>query len=564
MPKKVLIVDDEDMIRVIAKSFLESEGYAVETAANYQEAMQVLEETEIDLIVSDIVMGPETGIDLLRELKKRELRCPIVIITGNPDITTASDALRLGAFDYIVKPFKKDNILHVVQQALRHKTLDDERERYRRNLEAIVKSVQEGIITIDTDLTVTEANDAVEHFLHKKPSAIIGKSLESVTADTYRPCLQILQNTLNSRDKITEQRVEWKHGNGRQQIVMMNSAPLIDRGGAFMGAVLVMRDESRLVDLERELHERQHFHKIVGKSKPMQKLYGLIEALGETETTVLITGPSGTGKELAAEAIHYSGSRALKPLVKVNCTALAENLLESELFGHVAGAFTGATKDKIGRFQMADGGTVFLDEIGDISPALQVKLLRILQEKEFERVGDPSPIKVDVRVLTATNSNLRDKITQGSFREDLYYRLNVMEIQMPPLAERLDDIPLLIDHFCSIQNKKMHKSIKGVSDTVMHLFLNYAWPGNIRELQHVIERAFILCRGNIIDRDHIPAQLAAPDASAGETEGPRSSNEILQALEKTKWHKSKAAKLLGMSRPTLYKKMKELNLDSPE
>jgi transcriptional regulator with GAF, ATPase, and Fis domain len=259
-----------------------------------------------------------------------------------------------------------------------------------------------------------------------------------------------LQQTLNSRNSIQECQIECGHRRRSQSVALVNSAPLLDGNDNFIGAVLVIRDITRLTHLEAELRERHHFHKMVGKSAKMQQVYQLIKTLASQHTTVLITGESGTGKEIAAKALHYAGIRASGPFVAVNCSALAEGLLESELFGHVKGAFTGAVKDKLGRFGAAHSGTIFLDEIGDISPLIQLKLLRVLQEKEFDRVGESNPRKVDARVIASTHGDLKEAVRTAKFREDLYYRLNVIEINVPPLRERYGDIPLLINHFCRL------------------------------------------------------------------------------------------------------------------
>jgi transcriptional regulator with PAS, ATPase and Fis domain len=295
----------------------------------------------------------------------------------------------------------------------------------------------------------------------------------------------------------------------------------------------------------------------------MQEIFRLFEDLADTDTTVLITGESGTGKELVARALHYESIRAAKPLVTVNCSALAENLLESELFGHVKGAFTGAVKDKVGRFQMADGGTIFLDEIGETSSLIQLKLLRVLQEKVFELVGDSKPIAVDMRVIAATNRDLKEKIKSGEFREDLYYRLKVVEIMLPPLRERREDIPLLVDHFLSLFDRKFEKNIDGISSEVLSTFMQYLWPGNIRELEHAIEHAFVLCRDRTINVDHLPPEIkkySKIQPHVSEKTSGYELQEILQALKKTHWNKAKAARMLGISRPTLYQKIKEYNL----
>jgi two-component system, NtrC family, response regulator HydG len=335
----------------------------------------------------------------------------------------------------------------------------------------------------------------------------------------------------------------------------------------FNGTVLVIRDITQLNNLQSEIKERHQFQNIIGKSKQMKNIYELMVKLSNLETTVLITGESGTGKSLAAKAIHYSGNRALEPIITVNCSALPETLLESELFGHIKGAFTGAIKDSQGRFEYADHGTILLDEIGDVSPRIQLKLLRILEEKEFERIGDSIPVKVDVRVITCTNRNLKEKVKMGEFREDLYYRLKVVEVRLPPLRERPEDIPLLTDHFCNLFNKRYHKNVEGVSDDVFKVFMNYPWPGNVRELEHSLESSFVLCRGSMITLEDIPSEIIQYSKAKIPTlkkETKDEPNTIFNALNKTYWNKSKASRLLGIDRSTLYRKIKIYNISKPQ
>jgi transcriptional regulator with PAS, ATPase and Fis domain len=302
----------------------------------------------------------------------------------------------------------------------------------------------------------------------------------------------------------------------------------------------------------------------------MQNIYRLLEDLANLDTTVLITGESGTGKELVARALHYSGNRAFQPFTTVNCSALAESLLESELFGHVKGAFTGAIKDRLGRFETANGGTIFLDEIGDISPLIQLKLLRVLQEKEFERVGESTPRKVDVRVIASTNKDLREKVRNGEFRQDLYYRLKVVEVVLPPLRERLEDIPLLVDHFRGIFNERFGKNIEGISGEVLNIFMNYSWPGNVRELEHVMEHAFVLCHGGLITMEQIPVDIrnVMPSGHSirqkSKTKAPREKEEIINALKNTGWNKAKAARLLGIGRRTIYRKIDDYQIEKEQ
>jgi len=331
-----------------------------------------------------------------------------------------------------------------------------------------------------------------------------------------------------------------------------------------LGAILILRDISHMIRMESELKNRHSFQNIIGKSKKMHQIFDLINNLSHTQSTALITGESGTGKELIARAIHYSGPDSSRPMVTVNCAALVENLLESELFGHIKGAFTGAESNRAGRFKEANGGSIFLDEIGEISNTTQLKLLRVLQEKEFARVGDSTPIKVSVRVIAATNSKLDEIVLNNKFREDLYYRLKVVEIKVPPLRERIEDVPLLVDHFCHIFNQRFKKKIDGVTNEVMESFMRYAWPGNIRELENALERAFIFCHDKAISLENIPSEIrssAAREALASEVLASES-KKLLHMLAKTDWNIAKTARLLGVSRKTLYKKINKYNLNS--
>ena len=454
----------------------------------------------------------------------------------------------------------------IITRAIENKLFEEELERHRSRLESIFSSVQDAIITVDTEMNVIEANKAAEKICGFKLDN--GQAFADCTTECDRSCLEVLQETLKKRTTIQDYQIECVHHDHNKLIAMVNSSPLLDRGGHFMGAVLVIRDITRLAHLEEELKERHHFQNIIGKSEKMQKIYNLLKTLSNQTTTVLITGGSGTGKEMAARALHYGGARANSPFVTVNCSALAESLLESELFGHVKGAFTGADRDKIGRFEAADGGTILLDEIGDISPLIQLKLLRVLQEKEFDRVGESNPRKVDVRVLASTNRDLKEAIRIGEFREDLYYRLNVIEINLPLLRDRYEDIPLLINHFCGVFQKNYDNKITGVSKEVLQAFMNYPWPGNVRELEHAIERAFVLCRDPMIQLEHLPAEIRdyTPARIVKRLPEDRGSDDpmvIRKALEKTDWNISKAARLLGISRWTMYRRFQKYDIRRP-
>ncbi|MCK9374834.1 MAG: sigma 54-interacting transcriptional regulator [Syntrophobacterales bacterium] len=436
--------------------------------------------------------------------------------------------------------------------------LEAEKEQYRRNLEAIFRSVNDAIITVDKNMRIIAANDAVRGICSIDPQAIINHQFHDVTRYCSQSCVRALKEILEKGRTIKEYRLECGNQYRPHQLVSVSSSPLRDKADKNIGTVLVIRDLTRVAEMEGELRERYNLHNIVGKSHEMQKIFHLLDELMNTDTTVLITGETGTGKELVAKALHYGGPRAAKPLITVNCSALAENLLESELFGHVKGAFTGAQKDRIGRFQAAHGGTIFLDEVGDIPPRLQLKLLRVLQEKTIERVGDSTTCRVDVRVIAATNRHLKQRISQGEFREDLYYRLKVLEIALPGLRERREDIPLLIQHFLTLFNKSYHKNIEEISQEALKTFMIYPWPGNVRELQHAIEHAYVLCNGPTIALEHIPAeirdfQFRETPATGGRLKSSAlQTAEILQALTETGWNKAKAARRLGISRPTLY------------
>lgn len=451
----------------------------------------------------------------------------------------------------------------VVRDITHRKRTEEELEKHRKSLQAIFRSVRDAIITVDTNMVGIEANEATNSICGISPENIIGEIFTECRFRCDKSCHEVLRNSLGKKIDIKEYKVQCRHRDRPEQKAVVTSSPLLGQDGSLMGTVFLIRDITRLSTLERELRERHQFQNIIGKSKKIQDVYALLEDLANLDTTVLITGETGTGKSLVARALHYGGGRAFEPLITVNCSALPENLLESELFGHVKGAFTGAIKDTPGRFQAAHGGSIHLDEIGDISPTIQLKLLRVLQEKEFERLGESFPRKIDVRVIATTNRDLREKMRLGEFREDLYYRLKVMEVKLPPLRERLDDIPLLVNHFCSVFRRKFGKNIESVSDEVLGAFLNYSWPGNVRELEHSLEHAFILCHGSVIALENIPIEIRQYSTSRKSIQQRRtvqSPEDILMVLEKTDWNKAKASRLLGIDRSTLYRKIRQYRL----
>lgn len=365
-----------------------------------------------------------------------------------------------------------------------------------------------------------------------------------------------------------------QHKHGHDVPVIKRASVVKDEQGEILGVVETITDLSELEQARRQaeeaglkLKEVYQFDKIIGKSKEMQQVFRAIRTAAASDATVLIQGESGTGKELIAGAIHYNSGRNKKPLITVNCSALPENLLESELFGHIKGAYTGAIRGRIGRFEEAHEGTVFLDEIGELSHFIQVKLLRVLQEREIERVGESKRRKVNIRIVAATHRDLKSLVDFEKFREDLYYRLNVFPINVPPLRQRLEDIPLLVDHFINYFNTKTSKSVVDASNDVMRLLMAYHWPGNVRELENAIEHAFVLCSGSRLEKEDLPAHLhtpATPVYKAPENKQSRSrktsgldKEKLLEMLKKNNWNKSQVAKQLGVSHTAVWKYMKK-------
>ncbi len=456
----VLVVDDTSEVRLSMADLLREEGFSVDTASDGQEAIDILKTRFFDIVLTDLSMPRKDGMEVLKSVIETSPETICIIITGYGTIKNAVEAIRLGAYDYLTKPVKADEVLVVMERALDIRNL---------------------------------------------------------------------------------------------------------------------RRENR--NLKKQLRTRYGFDRIVGKSDKMQKVFDLIEKVADTESTVLITGESGTGKELIAHAIHYVSERRDQPFVPINCSAIPEELLESELFGHEKGAFTHAIRTRIGRFELANHGAIFLDEIGEMSPALQVKLLRVLQERTFERVGGVKTIEIDIRVLAATNVDLEEAVRQGRFREDLFYRLNVIPINVPPLRERRDDIPLLIQHFLENFKTKKGVLVEKIESDAIECLCAYDWPGNVRELENMIERLVILANNPIITINDLPEHIIKagghrvcmgfsvpvpniPDEglSLSKTVAQMEKALILQALDKTGWIKNRAAKLLKMNRTTLIEKMKKQKL----
>ncbi|HIG56539.1 MAG TPA: PAS domain-containing protein [Candidatus Handelsmanbacteria bacterium] len=431
----------------------------------------------------------------------------------------------------------------------------------RQNMDAIFNAVADGIIAFDLQLRISNLNQAAQ--------AMLGYSREEAVGES---CLTLLPPTedrdrfnaiFDSQQEVNESRVSIHNRNNRQLHLMMSTRVLRDDENVAKGLIAILRDVTELEALRSELQQQEYFFNLVGKNHRMQALYQLVQDLSDSDATVLVLGESGTGKELVATAIHGASQRCKNSFVKVNCSALSEGLLESELFGHVKGAFTGAIRDKIGRFEEASGGTLFLDEIGDLSPNVQVKLLRVLQEREIERVGSSETIKVDVRVIAATHQDLQQAIEDGQFREDLYYRLNVMPLELPALRQRKEDIPLLVNHFIDKYNARTRRNIQGIGHEGLELLMDYHWPGNVRELENAIEHAFIKCRGGTLLPSCLPTHLRSDDGTPNGQASMRPSSDkeyVQQVLEECQWNRSDAAERLGMHRSTLWRKMKEWDL----
>lgn len=430
----------------------------------------------------------------------------------------------------------------------------------------ILDSIADGVFTVDREWRITSFNRAAESITGVSRQEAIGQLCKDVLkADTCeRNCC--LRATMKSGEPIVNKKVYIIDAQGRRLPISISTALLSDSKGRLLGAVETFRDISIEEDLRKAIRGNYSFSDIISKNHRMLGLFDILPDIAESASTVLIEGESGTGKELVARAIHNLSPRKRQPFVAVNCGALPDTLLESELFGYRAGAFTDAKKDKPGRFQLAENGTLFLDEIGDITPAMQVKLLRVVQEKTYEPLGSTKSVEHHVRLIAATNKNLEDLVRQGRFREDLFYRINVFKVHLPPLRERLEDIPLLAEHFIARFNALQQKNISGLSDETLGVLMMYAYPGNIRELANIIERAFILCKSGVIEKKHLPESLFAGPAKKEDpgTLQDAASACLMSALRQNSWNRLKTAKQLGMHKSTLYRKIKSLGLAIPK
>jgi PAS domain S-box-containing protein len=462
-------------------------------------------------------------------------------------------------------------VMEIFQEASQIKELAERLKRKQALLSSeiersrtLVNSIADGIYSVDLDMRLTSFSRSAEKMTGYREEEVLGLECRDVFHSSVCETDCPLQWTLKHQQPIQNCTATLVGKNGQRIPAFLSSDLLRDAAGQVCGCIGIIRDRSEVESLKAKLRNEYSFADFVGKSKTMVEIFERIKAVAATDTTVLIEGESGTGKEILARAIHYRSGRKAGPFVKVNCASLTESLLESELFGHEKGAFTGAVKDKPGRFERADGGTIFLDEIGDTSLALQAKLLRVLQEREFERVGGIKTLRTDVRVIAATNKDLLKEIERGTFREDLYYRLCVVPLNLPPLRERKEDIPLLVETFMQKFNAR-GKRLREISSRAMATIMAYDWPGNVRELENAIEHAYVTSTTERIERQFLPASLhrALPGGDPKDgTSGPQGTEaqKIVRALEAHRWRKQDAARELGMSRTTLWRRMRELGL----
>jgi PAS domain S-box-containing protein len=433
----------------------------------------------------------------------------------------------------------------------------------------LLDSVPDGVFAVDAEWHITAFNRAAEQITGIRREDALGQRCCDVFRASICESACALKQTLATRRPVVNKVVYIVNAAGQRIPISISTAVLKDRHGRVIGGVESFRDLRVVEELQRQARDQDSFSNIIGHSTTMRQLFELLPVVAASDSSVLIEGASGTGKELVARAIHDLSRRSARPFLAVNCAALPDTLLESELFGYKAGAFTDAKKDKPGRFALAQGGTILLDEIGDISPALQTRLLRVLQERVFEPLGSVQPVKADVRVITATNKDLRQCVREGRFREDLFYRVHVVRLELPRLRDRREDIPLLVEEFIARFNRLQGRDIAGVSDDVLARLMEHDFPGNVRELENAIEHAFVLCRGRLIDVGHLPSHLRGDEADAhalppsGRSLAALETMHIRDALRRHQGNRAAAARELGIASSTLFRKIKALRIKLP-
>jgi PAS domain S-box-containing protein len=432
--------------------------------------------------------------------------------------------------------------------------------------EIILNSIADGVFTVDRDWRITSFNRAAEEITGILREEAIGQRCSDIFHASICETNCALRETFDTNQPVVNRAVYIIDAGGDRIPISISTAVLKDKEGNAVGGVETFRDLSAIEELRRALEKKYSFHDIISKNSEMLRVFDILPSVAESDSTVLIEGETGTGKELIARALHNLSRRKDKPIVTVNCGALPDTLLESELFGYKAGAFTDARKDKPGRFAMAETGTIFLDEIADVSPALQMRLLRVIQERTYEPLGATKSVKADVRIIVATNKGLERLVKSGKFREDLYYRINVIRIKLPSLRERKEDIPLLVNHFIRRFNNLKKKLVADISPAAMTVLISYNYPGNIRELENIIEHAFVLCRGTIIDIDNLPESVRPKEVkplTASTSMDDLEAAYIREALRRHNWNRKKTAEELGMHKTTLWRKMKKLGIHFP-
>jgi PAS domain S-box-containing protein len=447
--------------------------------------------------------------------------------------------------------------------------------RLENQTEIILDSIADGVFTVDADRRITSFNKAAEEITGIKREEALGRYCWEVFRASVCEDFCTLRDTMETGHSKVGRSIFIVNSNGERVPVSISTALLRDKKGRVIGGVETFRDLTVVEELRKELSGKHSFQDIISKNKEMQRLFGILQQVSESDTTVLLEGESGTGKELFAKAIHSLSHRKAGPMVTINCGSLPDNLLESELFGYKAGAFTDAKKDKPGRLALAQAGTLFLDEIGDISSALQIRLLRVLQDKVYEPLGSTKSEKADVRVVAATNKNLEALVKEGKFRQDLYYRVNVVRLVLPPLRERREDIPMLTEHFIHRFNRLMGKEIQGETTEVLPILMAHDFPGNIRELENIIEYAMVVCKNDLIGVEHLPDSFRQKPTAQGDGMQQRLPVEglsweemersmIYEALKKNRWSRVATAAQMGIHPTTLWRKIKRLNLTLPK
>lgn len=478
-------------------------------------------------------------------------------------LSSITPVMKSGEVIAVVLVFRNTNEMLSLSEDLTTKTLEliDQRNKF----EAIFNSNIEGTFTIDEEWNITSFNNSAEKITGFKKEEAVGKKCWDIFRSRLCHNGCHMEQTMNKGKSTIGNELDIINKNGNMVPIRINSAILLNNKNDRIGAVETFIDISEIKNLSAHLEERYSYENIIGRNKEIRKIISVLESVAQTDSSVLLTGESGTGKELVARAVHLQSARRSGPFIAVNCSAFVETLIESELFGHEKGSFTGAVKTRTGRFELAKGGTLFLDEIGDLSLAVQTKLLRVLETREFERVGGNKTIKIDARIIAATNKDLSEEILSGRFRKDLFYRINIINIHLPPLRERKDDLPLLVSHFIDLFNEKFGKTIKQFSSSAFELISGYDWPGNIRELENVIEHCFILCGSDIIQTEHLPKIIKENKIGDNEKDSVQIKKNLMQtekeiilaSLERNKWNKKQTAEDLKINPSTLWRKMKK-------